>query len=70
MVIITEASVSAADNPTEHQILLERIVRELQPHTILIPSQADDNPGQREAYRISRAADGARLRDGNFTPLD
>ena len=55
-VIITEASVSEAENPTEHQMLLERIVRELQPHTILIPSQADDNPERREAYRISRAA--------------
>ena len=55
-VIITEASVSEADNPAEHQMLLERIVRELKPHTILIPSQADDDPERRETYRISRAA--------------
>ena len=55
-VIITEASVSEAGNPAEHQMLLERIVRELKPHTILIPSQADDNPERREAHRISRVA--------------
>ena len=55
-VIITEASVSEAGDPAEHQMLLERIVRELQPHTILIPSQADDNPQRREAHRISLVA--------------
>ena len=55
-VIITEVSVTEADNPAEHQMLLERIVRELKPHTIMIPSQADDDPERRETYRISRAA--------------
>lgn len=55
-VIITEAAVREAENPAEYQMLLERIVRELNPHTILIPSQADDNPERREAYHISRAA--------------
>ena len=55
-VIITEASVSEAENPAEHQMLLERIVRELKPHTVLIPSQADDDRERRETYRISRAA--------------
>ena len=55
-VIITEASVTEAENPVEHQMLLERIVRELKPHTIMIPSQADNDPERREAYRIARAA--------------
>ena len=55
-VIITEVSVTEADNLAEHQMLLERIVRELKPHTIMIPSQADDDPERRETYRISRAA--------------
>lgn len=54
--IITGASVSHADNPVEHQMLLERIVRELKPVIAFVPSLADDNPHRREAHRISRAA--------------
>ena len=45
---------SHADNPIEHQMLLERIVRELKPVVVLIPSLADDSPKRREAHRISR----------------
>ena len=55
-VILAEASVSAADNPAEHQLLLERIVRELKPHTAFIPSLADGNRDRREAHRLARAA--------------
>ena len=55
-VILTESSVSQKDNPSERQQLLERIVRELKPHTALIPSLADDDPARREAHRIARAA--------------
>ena len=54
-VIIPDSSVSPAENPTEHQMLLERIVHEMEPHTVLIPSLADDNVDRREAHRISRA---------------
>ena len=57
-VIITGASVSHAENPTEHQVLLERIIRELKPHTVFLPSQADDNPERRAAHRIGRSAAG------------
>jgi CheY-like chemotaxis protein len=52
--ITTGASVSHAENPVEHQMLLERIVRELKPVVVLIPSQADDSPARREAHRIAR----------------
>jgi CheY-like chemotaxis protein len=48
--------ISEAGNPSEHQLLLERLVREIKPHTVLIPSLADDNPERREAHRISRAS--------------
>ena len=54
--ITTGSSVSHADNPVEHQMLLERIVRELKPVVALIPSLADDHPHRREAHRISRTA--------------
>jgi CheY-like chemotaxis protein len=55
-VINTGASVSHAENPIEHQMLLERIVRELKPVIAFIPSLADDSPHRREAHRISRVA--------------
>jgi CheY-like chemotaxis protein len=57
-VIMTGASVSHAENPVEHQMLLERIVRELKPTMAFIPSLADDSPHRREAHRISRSAVG------------
>ena len=57
-VIVTGASVSHAENPAEHQMLLERIMREIKPHTVFIPSLADDNPERREAHRIARATVG------------
>ena len=55
-IIITEASVSEAHNPDEHQMLLERIVHELKPVLVLIPSLADDDSFRREVHRISRPA--------------
>jgi len=48
--------VSAAGNPAEHQLLLERIVREIKPHAASIPSLADGNPDRREEHRLARAA--------------
>lgn len=55
-IIMTGASVSHAEDPTEHQLLLERIVRELKPVIAFVPSLADDDPRRREAHRISRTA--------------
>ncbi len=55
-VIVTESSVSHADDPSEHQLLLERLVREIKPHTVFLPSLGDDVPDRREAHRISRTA--------------
>lgn len=55
-VIMTGTAVTEADNPAEHQLLLERIVRELKPLMAFVPSLADDNPHRREAHRISRTA--------------
>ncbi|MBW3535798.1 MAG: response regulator [Gemmatimonadetes bacterium] len=57
-IIVTETSVSHADDPREHQMLLERLVREIKPHTVFIPSLGDDEPDRREAHRISRSAVG------------
>ena len=57
-IIVTGTSVSHADDPQEHQLLLERIVREFKPHTALIPSLADHHGDRRQAHRISRAAVG------------
>lgn len=55
-VIVTETSVSHADDPSEHQMLLERLAREIKPHTVYLPSLGDDEPDRREAHRISRSA--------------
>lgn len=55
-VIVTASAVSYADDPTEHQLLLERLVREIKPHTVYVPSLGDDEPDRREAHRISRSA--------------
>ena len=54
-VIVTESSVSYADDPSEHQLLVERLVREIKPHTVFLPSLGDDEPDRREAHRISRS---------------
>ncbi len=58
-IIITGTSVTHAENPSEHQMLLERIIRELKPHTVFIPSLADNNPQRREAHRIARTTVGS-----------
>jgi CheY-like chemotaxis protein len=55
-IIMPGATVSHTENPAEHQMLLERIVRELKPVTAFIPSLAEDNPHRREAHRLSRSA--------------
>jgi LmbE family N-acetylglucosaminyl deacetylase len=55
-IILAGAAVSQSENPSEQQMLLERIVRELKPAMAFIPSLADDNPNRREAHRLSRPA--------------
>jgi CheY-like chemotaxis protein/LmbE family N-acetylglucosaminyl deacetylase len=55
-IIMPGGAVSSTGTPAEHQMLLERIVRELKPVTAFIPSLAEDNPHRREAHRLSRAA--------------
>ena len=55
-VIVTESAVGRADDSSEHQLLLERLVREIQPHTVFVPSLGDDEPDRREAHRLSRDA--------------
>jgi CheY-like chemotaxis protein len=54
--ILTDAQAASPEGTNAQQMLLERIVRELKPHLVLIPSLADGNVERREAHRIARAA--------------
>jgi len=42
-----------ADSAVERQLLLERVIKEINPAVAYIPSRADDDPDRREAHRLS-----------------
>lgn len=42
-----------AESAVERQLLLERVIKELDPVVAYIPSRADDDPDRREAHRLS-----------------
>jgi len=44
---------ASTDTPVERQLLLERVIKELDPAVAFIPSRADDDPDRREAHRLS-----------------
>lgn len=44
------------DAMVERQLLLERVIREFDPHFAYVPSLGDDRPVRREAHRLSRVA--------------
>jgi CheY-like chemotaxis protein len=54
--ILTDAQPAGPEGTKARQMLLERIVRELKPHLVLIPSLADGNGERREAHRLARSA--------------
>ena len=54
--LVTDGQAAGPGGTSAQQMLLERIVRELKPYLVLIPSQADGNVDRRETHRIARAA--------------
>jgi CheY-like chemotaxis protein len=54
--ILADGQVAGPEGTRAQQMLLERIVRELKPHLVLIPSLADGNGERRETHRVARAA--------------
>lgn len=44
------------EDPAQRQLLLERIIRDLDPDFAYVPSLGDDQPDRREAHRIARGA--------------